>query len=45
MYNNLGLLKYTENSLDWNKILISLFGIDKPGYRMRIITKMKEGFF
>lgn len=44
MYNNIGLLKFTENNVDWNKLLISLFGIDKSGHRMRIVTKMREGF-
>lgn len=34
-----------SNSQNWDKFLITHFGIDKPGYRKRIITKLKEGFF
>lgn len=32
-----------NNTKNWDKYLISHFGIDKPGYRKRIIIKLKEG--
>ena len=40
--NNLlmGLLK--KNTQNWDKMLITHLGIDKPGYRKRVITKLKE---
>ena len=40
--NNLliGLLK--NNTQNWDKMLITHLGIDKPGYRKRLITKLKE---
>ena len=40
--NNLliGLLK--NNTQNWDKMLITHLGIDKPGYRKRVITKLKE---
>lgn len=40
--NNLliGLLK--SNTQNWDKMLITHLGIDKPGYRKRVITKLKE---
>ena len=36
----INLLK--KNMQNWDKILITHLGIDKPGYRKRIITKLKE---
>lgn len=43
VYENVTLLNYLRNSKDWNKCLISLFGIDKPGHRFRISLRVKEG--
>lgn len=36
----LDILKQQTNN--WDKLLITHLGIDKPGYRKRIITKLKE---
>ena len=40
--NNSLLSLLRQNTQNWDKMLITHFGIDKPGYRKRIITKLKE---
>jgi hypothetical protein len=40
--NNLLINLLKNNTQNWDKMLITHLGIDKPGYRKRIITKLKE---
>ncbi|KAL4485041.1 hypothetical protein ABPG72_014561 [Tetrahymena utriculariae] len=42
VYDNQSLLKFLNNSNNWDKLLVTLFGVDKFGHRLRIITKLHE---
>ena len=43
VFDNQSLLRFLTNSKDWDKLLITLFGVDKYGHRQRIITRILEG--
>ena len=42
IYENIGLIKILNESDNFDKLLITTLGIDKPGYRDRIIVKILE---
>ena len=42
IYENIGLIKMLNESDNFDKLLITMLGIDKPGYRDRIIVKILE---
>ncbi|KRX08283.1 Sterile alpha motif/pointed domain [Pseudocohnilembus persalinus] len=44
IYENKTLIDYMNKSQDWHKVLISLFGIDKHGHRIRLIMKILQGY-